>query len=361
MKMHMDRRRFLQCGLLGGAFSAWRAGAGVTRMQGVAVQSTKANDPAMNADRVGLDKSDKYPETAASLTIKDPSSFRVLQITDVHFFGIKSQSARDPETVSDVAKIIELTQPEILLVTGDLWTDNPEGKGEAHMRFGVEKISSLGIPWLFVWGNHDLMNDYTVGHNVFREAKNSLYRGGPGGGNYVVQVLDAQQKPVWRFVCLNSTIKGLQPEQSAWVRALPPELTDAVGTFAVFHIPLQQYEVLWKGKAASGVRFEAICSEDERGQAWSPLRTLKGLKACVCGHDHVNDFSGVYDGVELIYGRATGYGGYGDTLVPKGAKIYTINTQTGDFSWDAIRADGSRWHPKAGEQIDNKKGSPWKK
>lgn len=37
----------------------------------------------------------------------------------------------------------------------------------------------------------------------------------------------------------------------------------------------------------------------------------KNVNAVFCGHDHNNDFYGNYLGINLYFGRKTGYGGYG--------------------------------------------------
>ncbi len=34
------------------------------------------------------------------------------------------------------------------------------------------------------------------------------------------------------------------------------------------------------------------------------------IKAIFVGHDHSNDFGGFYKGIELAFGRKSGYGGY---------------------------------------------------
>lgn len=35
------------------------------------------------------------------------------------------------------------------------------------------------------------------------------------------------------------------------------------------------------------------------------------IKAAFCGHDHNNEFGGFLEGVELVYGRKSGFGGNG--------------------------------------------------
>ena len=65
-------------------------------------------------------------------------------------------------------------------------------------------------------------------------------------------------------------------------------------------------------------------SQDD-SNAFNLFKNLQTMRACFCGHDHVNDYGGVLDGIELVYGRATGYGGYGGDYVDKGGKLITVN------------------------------------
>jgi hypothetical protein len=41
-----------------------------------------------------------------------------------------------------------------------------------------------------------------------------------------------------------------------------------------------------------------------------------------CGHDHLNDFHGKIQGINLAYGRKTGYGSYGPYKFLRGARVF---------------------------------------
>lgn len=326
----------------------------------LALREASAHVPAVS--NLGCELWDVNPETSATLAISDPSNLRALQVTDIHFFMPSPRPRQDEKTIEDLSRLIDLTQPELLLLTGDLWQDNPQGRGEEFMRFGVEKINALGLPWLFVWGNHDKLDDYKTGHEAITNAPHSLYRGGPGGGNYTVHITDRAGKPCWDLICLNSNERGLGEAQHAWLASLrEARLQQPVrpGAFALFHIPLKQYEDLWHAGTASGVCFEKIAHRNEDGVTLGFLQSLGTVRACFCGHDHINDFSCRFENMDLVYGRATGHAGYGANRVPKGAKIITVNCETGTYGWESILADGTRWHETPGVQITRYEDTPW--
>jgi hypothetical protein len=64
-----------------------------------------------------------------------------------------------------------------------------------------------------------------------------------------------------------------------------------------------------------------------------------------CGHDHTNDYTVRSNEVDLVYGRATGYAGYGGEKVRKGAKLIELDFVTGAYTQTTVFADGSTWKP----------------
>jgi len=306
---------------------------------------------------VGLAPATPNVVPVAELAVRDPTQIRLLQFTDLHFFCVSDKHGgreKDRQTVDAMKRFVELTAPDVVALTGDLWNNDTGGRGESWMRFSVEQCEALGVPWLFTWGNHDRMGDYAVGHETFTAAQGSLYRGGAAGGNYVARLTSPAGDAVWDLICLNSVKLGLGEAQRAYLRDLAAARANPASptppSFALFHIPLRQYQDIWDSGAAAGIKKESVAHHDEDGSTLPLLKEL-GLRACFCGHDHVNDYAASLDGVELVYGRATGFGGYGGTLLDKGAKLVTLNAETGEYSWDTILPDGTRWRPRPGERV----------
>ena len=296
------------------------------------------------------------PPGVACLKIPRLSKFTILQITDIHFFAGRSGALGllNDKTVADLKKLVALAKPDLLMVTGDLWRDNPPERLEEFMHYGVAQCAALGVPWAFAWGNHDQLKNYAAGHKALTEAKNSLYRGADSDGNYVIDIVGRRGKCVWQLVCINTKQEGAGASQQQWLRALGEKSGNPVPRFAFFHIPLKQYADVWTNGSATGIKIEAPCMEKEDGATLPILKSL-GVKACFAGHDHINDYAGVCDGVDLIYGRATGLGGYGAGDLAKGGKLITLNCKTGRYEWDSILPDGTRWRPKPGEHLEKER------
>jgi hypothetical protein len=345
-KSYINRRAFLA--------SAMAAGLGARLRPAKAEEKVFLNN--------GLTPWNENPDIQCSLAVADPSRIRLLQLTDIHFFCQTHRPEKDVQTTDDLKRYVDHFEPNVLLVTGDLWHDNPESRGAEFMAFAIEQLEALGVPWLFTWGNHDQLDDYTTGHAALTRAKNSLYRGGPGGGCYSVALTGKDGAPQWDLICLNSMDDGLKAPQRAWLtaeQARRQEKPGAKHAFGVFHIPVKQYDDIWTKGVASGVKFEDVCSWGEDGTSLDNLKALGVVRACFVGHDHINDYSGMMDGIELVYGRATGHGGYGDVKVPKGAKLITANAETGQYTWQSVYPDGRTWVPSPNTRIDTYSDDLW--
>ena len=110
----------------------------------------------------------------------------------------------------------------------------------------------------------------------------------------------------------------------------------------IFHIPLQQYQVLCNDSSLieSGYCYEKVCFEEDDGSVYRAFLSQKNIKACFCGHDHDNNYWGKYHGgILLVYGHVTGDTGYHRHWAP-GAKLITLPVKGGDiFIQDMVLPD----------------------
>jgi len=309
---------------------------------------------------VGMTSSSRSGETVKQLAVKDPTRIKALQFTDLHFFCKPQEPRLDQETVDDMARYVDMVAPDMLFVTGDTWHDNPDHRGEEFMHFAVEKIAALGVPWVFTWGNHDMLDDYPAGHDYLTDAPHSLYCGGPDAGNYRVELTHDGQA-VWELVCMNSSDRGLLEPQRDWLRKLADgrKGLETPPAFALIHIPIKQYDDVWEQGLAAGIKLEDVSYWDEDGTSYAVLKKACDFRGYFCGHDHVNNFQGRYEDTKLVFGQATGHGGYGSNLMPKGATVITMDATAKRFACESIFPDGTRWRPTPDLRIDDVDESPW--
>ena len=131
----------------------------------------------------------------------------------------------------------------------------------------------------------------------------------------------------------------INPDQIQWYNIQSNEIIKDSGKnvegLAFFHIPLPEYKDLWNYEKTYGSRNEGVCSPDYNTQFFDVCKKQGNIKAMFCGHDHSNDYGGIYKGIELVYGRKTGYGGYGPSGFQRGARIiYLREDKNGSFSYE---------------------------
>jgi len=274
--------------------------------------------------------------------------FRILAVTDLHFH---LNHAVDARTVGDIRAMISKFEPDIVTALGDVWHENPEGRGLERCAYACEQFAQMETPWAFVWGNHDKADDYDEAHRMIRNAPHSLYRGDAADGNYRIRVTAAEGGPaLWNLIILNDSRGGMRQEQIDWFNAeaaaIRAETPAPPPAFAFFHIPLPQHGDVAKAGNAKGVKLEEVCHEGGSRDALGAFRDSGFVKAAFCGHDHLNDYYGEMEGVRLQYARSTGYEGAEDILVPKGGTVIDMNLETGAFRTATVFANGKTWTPK---------------
>ena len=285
-------------------------------------------------------------DNVARCRVADPQAVKILQCTDVHLHCDRDRHGdkADQRTREDIKRLVDKRQPDLIAFTGDVWHDPAPGKSEEIFSDALSLMIEMDTPWLFNWGNHDLLEDYGQAQALLTEAPKSLYRGGYEGGNYRILLEDNDKVPLHELVCLNTTTQGVQAPQEAWLKQVITLANRPKQVLCFLHIPIQQYIDVWKAGSAKGVKHEDVCTYGEDGSAFALLKKL-GVTACFCGHDHVNDYTGTHDGIAMVYGRATGHAGYGGDKVSKGGKLITLDTTSGRHTWQTVFANGKTWKP----------------
>jgi len=215
----------------------------------------------------------------------------------------------------------------------------------------VAPMNEMIIPWAIAFGNHD---DLASGHGGTREDlikfdmsfPLSVSKQGPssihGVSNYAIEVwpgdlVESAVPAAFLYIldsgdsassCGVSEGSGcIHPDQVQWYRQLSADYRNKFGVnvpgFAFFHIPLQEYLDLWNGDRCFGYNNDSISCQALNCGIFSAFLEEGNVRAVFVGHNHGNDFCGNYAGIQLCYGRHTGYGGYGDWK--RGARIIEMS------------------------------------
>ena len=318
---------------------------------------------------------------------------RILQLADTQIID-PTQYRNDPEADNDPEKrledmearcfkylrqVINRTQPDLILITGDVIYGQFDDSGEALKEL-VKFFDGFGIPWAPVYGNHD--NESHIGvlwqNELLENSEYCLFKAGEvtGNGNYTVGI--RQNGKLTRVFFMmdsngcdnpgkNSILhimpggQGFMEDQVEWFmekgKAIKAEYPDTNVTF-VFHIPFKTFGTAMAtatsrdmgmtatGNGSFGLNPGGGGDWDRDGAIYNKMKEL-GTDSILVGHIHSISASVVYDGIRFQYGqKASTYDSAnyrtangsivatkditaGEPLI--GGTLMMMDEQTGDF------------------------------
>lgn len=297
------------------------------------------------------------------LRVNEDGSFRVLVFSDVHFYSAAELSASD--TLKYINDIVDKENPNLVLFSGDIWWGlNTEKMVRDYVKVLVKHIEEKKIPWAHVYGNHDDEINYG-GHytsipqseqqKICEEFEYCVSKWGDhaiaGVGNYVLPVLSYDgTKIAYNIWALDSgsyahttngagdvndsftyggktytnsffgRYEGLHENQVEWYVRTSELLEEYNGGETIpamlyQHMPLQETYTAWKFSLqfSSNPKFAGIVGpiKGNKGENVSAPAYNAGLfdkmvergdvKLVTYGHDHLNDFTVEYRGINLCY------------------------------------------------------------
>jgi 3',5'-cyclic AMP phosphodiesterase CpdA len=332
-------------------------------------------------------ETDESDNEFTTYTIKADSEFKILQLTDIHMTASEHETIadlraagiilnpasgitaymRDSWALRTVKELIEETEPDFIIVTGDIAYVNsitqilvPIGHTDnlKAMRKFAEYMETFRIPWAATLGNHDQEGDYSrqdIG-NYLSNLKYCVFKNGPedimGYGNYAVNILNSDGTLNTSLIMMDSNdyrkpddLTGFSEEDSIhddqveWYERTLNRIKEKYSlqtlpnSLLFFHIPLKEYktardlyleeqrtsvdnpDVTWHdGFYGEGIACPAIgYYEDvyyDGGNLFEKILELQSTKATFVGHDHINNIIMEYKGVQFVYGKSIDYTAY---------------------------------------------------
>ena len=293
-----------------------------------------------NTDFVGNVSTDTWSENddycldnTVVLTKEAGKDFVVLNLTDIHMADFDYYGSYNVRLFAHIRALVEENQPDMITITGDLFSSDSCVLSVHQL---TELMDALSIPWAPIFGNHDDGGNCDKNYlaDVMMQSKYCLLQKGDpamGVGNYIINICE-DNAIVHSLLMMDSHGDGLHENQIAWYRwaALGVNAPSSV----LLHIPLAEYELAyeaaWDGNgwkdgfdAFGGIK-ESICTEGGSPGFFAAVQDVGLTKNVLCGHDHTNDFSIVYQGVRLSYGIRLGiYGSHHPDN--QGATLLTID------------------------------------
>lgn len=281
--------------------------------------------------------------------------FTILQFTDLHF---GENGEKDFNSTQLQEKLIQLTKPDIVVITGDsvsgyAWDGFNTTFYKDCWNMWTKAMEKLKVPYAYTLGNHDDQGDYTRAQIVELDKSNNysmieMTKNITGATNYNIPIYSSDNKTIKSLLWLLDTNDEnceempdswgcFEKDQVKWfkreINTINQTLNYLPKGLAFFHIPLPEYREMYNWEKTYDNRNEGIGCPKKNTGLFSTWVESKAIKASFCGHDHDNDYGGTYFGIEMTYGRKTGYGGYGPSYFQRGARlIILVETEEG-FSY----------------------------
>lgn len=259
--------------------------------------------------------------------------FKILAITDLHYTPVP-----DEHGIALTEKLIEMEQPNLVIVTGDCLSGRDCESPQA-VRAAVANVAAAmekkRVPWAIVFGNHDQEHFPKTGldkHAVLEiyashpHNLNAGYeRGLTGGGNKHLLIWDASEtKPVYCIWLLDSNeyvtegkntyYDWIHTDQILWYYQTSIQLEKQYGGkvpgLMFFHIPLREFNDMVNQAKIIGARHEPEAPAAINSGMFAAVLERGDVRGIYCGHDHTNNYVGRWKGVELGYVGSVGHRAY---------------------------------------------------
>lgn len=291
-------------------------------------------------------------------TFTTDDDFKVVQLTDVHIGAGFLSSKKDLMAINAVEAMIREEKPDLVIVTGDVAYPVPFQAGTFNNKTSAQLFAQLmeqmGVYYCVAFGNHDTESYSYYSRNSIAKLyedrekyPHSLFQAGPedvdGVGNYFVKVKNSQGKITQSFCMLDSgsyvdgDIFGalwkydcVHENQVEWyekqIKSFTQQNNGSIpSSLMFFHIPPMEMRDAYHeykdngfadtedvkylyGKA--GEKGATIYTSEYNYGLFDKVKELGSTKAIFMGHDHLNNFSLMYQGVQLSYGYSIDYLAY---------------------------------------------------
>lgn len=289
--------------------------------------------------------------------------FKVMQLTDIHIGGGFMSKDVDEKALNAVAAMVTREKPDLVIATGDITFPVPYRAGTFNNYSGAKAFAnlmeSLGVYWDVTFGNHDAEAYSYFDRKAMgefyesEEFKYCLFQSGPedvdGCGNHTIEVKNSKGIITQAIVLIDSLdyvgnrfissitceYDNIHANQVEWYESEILRMNaenekiskDAVPvkSLAFFHIPLVEMDDAWTEfrkngykdtenfKYVEGVIGELgrqVCCGYGEDDMFEKMLELQSTKAMFNGHDHVNNTTFEYKGIQFSYGYSVDYFAY---------------------------------------------------
>jgi len=264
--------------------------------------------------------------------------YKIIQLTDLHLSPHHNEN--DEETFHLIEQMVTYYRPDLVMLTGDqIWSEGILDSNKTFMRL-IQHLNTLDVQIALTYGNHDTEGQFT--RSDLRKLENHLRNRVEKKHSCIVDdkeayCIEVKQDEILTHVIyvidsgdydkLNiSHYDYIHPEHITWIKQVRDcyinEEFNGTDNLLFTHIPLPEYQLVEKYQGLKGIYNESVSSATINSGMFVQLLHNKDVKYVSCGHDHDNDFQFNLNGINLCFGRVSGFECYGD--INRGARLFEL-------------------------------------
>lgn len=264
--------------------------------------------------------------TAQTLKFRKDGTFKIAQITDVHF---KYGNPASNTSLKLFDEIIATESPDLVLFTGDIVVEPaPVFRGWQEV---LSPFYKAGIPVAITLGNHDDEHDKKRNEIVDFLCQQPLCLIRPG--DYSLHIIGKDNRTQAHLYLFDSnaystlpTVKGYGWVTHRQVEEYLNSANEILPSLAFFHIPLPEFREAYMNNEKHppvGQQGENECSPEINTGLFAAMLERGDIMGCFVGHDHNNNYIAYKNGIALAYCNSSSEGTtYGD--LPAASRIIVL-------------------------------------
>lgn len=292
-------------------------------------------------------------------------TFKVMQIADV-----QEGAKVSPDTIRLINAALDKENPDLVVFSGDqIWKyssfKGDKSKVEKVLREITAPVVSRKIPFTICFGNHDRQVGVSNKEQFDIYKKIDGFVGEDtsnidGCANHVIEIADGDKiKYLLYLIDSNTSLKigydNVHKNQIEWYKSIRDEYEAMNGkpvpSVVIQHIPVPEIDQLlcevkkgtkgavqgfrnragkWYILNKNRVNETAFMKESpadpmENSGEFAAMTEKGDVKGIYFGHDHINSFNGMVNGVDLGYTQGAGFHVYGPGL-DRGVRMINLHT-----------------------------------
>ncbi len=265
---------------------------------------------------------------------------RIAQLTDIHW---QHGASNNDSLRTQLLTILRAQQPDLCILTGDIVTGGAARQGWQDI---ADIMSAAETDFVVLMGNHDpeqwakdsiyaFLAAYAPRH-IGTHVLHSIGENYSGVLTIAAEESDSTAAALFLLDSGNhypapllSDYDNIHLDQIEWYSATSTQLRatnsgQPVPALAFFHICVPEYALLAADESKYyGHYGEGCCPAEVNSGFFSAALEQGDIMGMFVGHDHANDFVGLWKGIALAYGRQSGVLGNA-TATPIGCRMITL-------------------------------------